>query len=308
MRQAIRLSFFGLVFLLASCHDDAKKNGAAFRGQFCAQGGATLSAVTNECQCPSPQKWTGSKCEGAAVSNIEPKATALVPEPPVTVAEPAPVIPSSYLTPAQLESLKQACGKAHAAWLEAEQFCQCPNAKVLVGEHCRKLRGRVTDDACLRAIKPGRWHKGDCDCPGTDTFVPQRGGCVPPAREQAEIQKLSCESSLDLGHWDGGKKRCECPKGRIWVDELCEIQTRMGSALVCQTDYNQGTWDWDKKRCSCPAGELWINQACLDPHTLPRGKVCESEWNRGSWNDSAQSCACPKGKQWDAHALICAKA
>ena len=194
--------------------------------------------------------------------------------------------------------------------MAAEQFCQCPENKVLVGQKCALLRGVVTDDACMRAVRPGRWAKGDCKCSASEVFVPQRGGCVTPDpvatnNLATKTGQFTCESSLSNGKWDLAKSRCQCPSGRIWLGGLCALQSRLSSAVICESGFNSGTWDTSHKRCHCQNGQMWLNQSCMDPHALPSRNVCESEFNRGTWNTTRQSCSCPRGARWDSKSLRC---
>ena len=333
MRHVQRLFLVNLFLFVFACHNEpaSRDNEAADRGSLCTTAGATLNSTTNECECSSGQKWSGSRCEAEVAAAVKPQEmelaaqeTAKPPQNDIKEMAPATLMPEakavspeqkltekpSTLSPAEVASLKKACEKAHADWVDAEQFCQCPENKVLIGQKCTLLQGVVTDDACMRAVRPGRWTKGDCKCAASEVFVPQRGGCVAPNivashNVATKTGQFTCESSLSNGKWDLSKNRCQCPSGRIWLDGLCALQSRLSSAVICESGFNGGTWDSSHKRCQCQNGQMWLNQSCMDPHALPSRNVCESEFNRGTWNTTRQSCSCPRGARWNSKNLQC---
>ena len=309
-----------LALSLADCTDDppAKSGGdkaAADAAGLCKQGGATLNAATNECLCPEAQTWNGTGCvavvapAAAAAAEAVPAGANAVAEKSIAAAPTLPPMPAPAAAPAAKgatdERLVQVCAQAHARWLVDDAYCLCPDRKVLVGSTCRKLAGRMIDDVCLRAVHKGTWHDGGCDCPGETVFNVARGGCVAPVLADQSTLKASCESSLNNGRWEASNVRCLCPKGRVWVDELCQVQQLLASQDICEGAFNKGKWDLAKKRCLCPGGSVWLNQACQSPKSIPPKQICESEANGGRWNSGKRVCVCPRGTSWHGATLTC---
>ena len=304
-----------LVVLLPACTDDpaakdASDAAAVDRAGLCKQGGATFNAANNECLCPESQAWNGTGCGGvAALTAVHEELPAVAKDGAIDSAHP-PVPPANEtITPVSEkpsnERLKAVCEKAQARWLPDDGYCACPDRKVLIGSTCRKLAGRMIDDVCLRALNKGSWLNGGCDCPGETVFNAARGGCVLPVLSDQSTLKLSCESSLNNGHWESSNVRCLCPKGRVWVDELCQVQQLLASQDICQGAFNKGKWDLKKKRCRCPGGTLWFNQACLSPKALTLKQACTSEGNSGQWDNERNGCTCPAQMKWNAQAKVC---
>jgi hypothetical protein len=208
-----------------------------------------------------------------------------------------------------------ACRRARGVWLEKEAYCHCPDGKVLVGSTCRTLPGVVTDDACTRAVHKGRWVKGHCLCGEGQVFSPSRGGCVAPLTgESATMGRRVCESSMNRGRWDARGVRCDCPEGRIWIGEACEVKGNLTSREICESDYQGGKWDPTRRRCACPARrspdgsggmQMWIDQACRPAATVSEPTACVAESNGGRWNAALKTCVCPGGDKWDAAARTC---
>ena len=337
------LAVFSFSLFMFGCHLDSpsRESENAERGRICLLGGGNFNSVSNECECVVGHKWSGSRCEldsaAATATTVGTTAGTTAAQAPSPVSAPASsqatetaavkssvkeVVPANLvpvptaaakvpakaepgLSAAETTKLKSACGKAHAQWLDDTKYCQCPEAKVLVGSKCLTLHGAITDDACLRSVRPGKWRKGNCKCASGETFVPQRGGCVAPDASIAAVHKSTCESSLNGGSWEQEKGRCQCPAGRIWVGENCAPRSQLSSAAICESSYNGGNWDAALKRCNCQEGQLWVNQTCQDPHSLPEQVVCESEWNKGNWNKSRKRCSCPRGRLWDNGTMVC---
>ena len=311
-----------LALSIAACTDDppAKSGGdkaAADAASLCKQGGATLNAATNECLCPEAQTWNGTGCVAvgtptAAAEGVPPgandgaeKSIAAESTPALMPAPAAAPVPAPATKAAADERLVKVCALAHARWLADDGYCLCPDRKVLVGSTCRKLAGRMIDDVCLRAVHKGTWHDGGCDCPGETVFNVARGGCVPPVLADQSTLKASCESTLNNGRWEASNVRCLCPKGRVWVDELCQVQQLLASQDICEGAFNKGKWDLAKKRCLCPGGSVWLNQACQSPKSIPPKQICESEANGGRWNSGKRVCVCPRGTSWHGATLTC---
>src|SRR5690606_18717951 len=107
---------------------------------------------------------------------------------------------------------------------------------------------------------PGHWRGGRCLCEDDGVFSPARGGCVAPFEGSTETLAKICTSSLNEGHWDTDRERCQCPTGRIWFAETCPVQGDLSSREVCESAYNGGTWDKGEKSCVCKLGQVWIDQ------------------------------------------------
>ena len=320
-----------LILLVFSCHRNfsgAAGTNAVDRAWLCKNGGGMLSQAAQECLCPINQRWNGSRCEKAPPSPAAAKAAAvtLPPQPDQIVQLPStaasesagrattgpvaapPNVASGKTTPAKVDAnpLRRACHLAKAYWDEADQYCHCPDHRVLIGSHCYLLGGRVTDDACRRSVHKGRWRHGVCTCPAGLVFSPARGGCVKQLPETATVVlKRVCESSLNLGKWDGALSRCQCPPGRIWQGELCQERGTLSSRTICESDYYHGKWNAERKTCACRAGSVWYDQSCRSANGLTMQQICTSEANRGAWNASLGRCICPGLEQWDVLGRVC---
>jgi hypothetical protein len=262
--------------------------------------------------CPAGQTFTGVRCEKPAGGATLPEG--LPPKDPEADAEataapppPPPVEDTGAVatTPDVATRLKTDCKRARGTWLEKDQYCHCPNDKVLVARRCRTLNGDVTDDACLRAPSKGKWKKGVCACEPGLVFSPARGGCVAKFTGDVAVMRRVCESSLNNGKWDAMNERCACPTGRVWVDELCQVQSRLRSKVVCESAANKGAWNADAKTCACPAGHTWLDQTCTKTAGVAPRTACQSEANRGRWDDGLGRCLCPGLTRWDAAAKAC---
>jgi len=305
-----------LAMFLPACTDDpATKDASDAAGVdrvgLCTQDGTTLDAATNECLCPKSKVWNGTGCGAALVTAAQAELAPMAKD-GTNGSSHAPVPPAAEATAPDHEKpgnerLKALCIQAQARWLPDEGYCACPGRKVLVGPTCRKLAGRMIDDVCLRALNKGSWHNGGCDCPGETVFNAARGGCVLPVLPDQVTLKLSCESSLNDGHWESQNVRCLCPKGRVWVDELCQVQQQLASQDICEGAFNKGKWDLQRKRCNCPGGTLWFNQACQSPKALTLKQACTSEGNGGKWDDDGKGCTCPAQMKWNVQAKVCNK-
>jgi hypothetical protein len=312
------------MFALAGCQcQDGKlvnsAKSAVDKDKLCALGGAHYDAASNECACDGGRAWDGARCGPPAVGQpaaAEPvlptEATAAQPA-SAPAAEESPAVPSAEPMPepteppAKLETpsagtrkaLHAACRRANGHWVEKDGYCYCPRAEVLVGQHCYRLPGRVTDDACLRAVRKGRWNAGVCECAPGLVFSPARGGCVEPyAGHDVTVLRRICESSLNYGKWDQRNARCLCPEGRIIIGEVCMAQSSESSAAVCESPYNRGRWSPAAKACACPRGRLWIDQTCRPLDLIEPRTACQSELSRGTWNVSMGTCICPGLTHW----------
>ena len=321
------LALLSLLSIAAACKDEPPtvESATSARTKSCRDGGAEFNAESNECVCPYAAHWTGARCEpdseakAAVKPDTEAPAMATVapvePAEPVKVEEqkpePAPLEPSPATGGLVDEALRRVCRQAKAHWVDDGNYCLCPKSQVLVGKACRDVGGRITDDACLRAVHKGKWKKGDCVCGPDQVFVPARGGCVsrlsPSDTPNLVLLRRVCESSLNHGKWDAKAARCNCPTGRIWHDEICQSQQKMTSRAVCESAFNQGSWDKTAKVCGCKPGYFWLNQQCLAARTVSEKAGCEAESSRGSWNLSLSRCICPGLAKWDGKSLRCVK-
>lgn len=328
LRAPVLLALFILVSMASACKDEppSVESATIARSKFCKDGGAEFNPDSNECACPYAAHWTGAKCEADGdqkpAAKPEPEAPVMATVPP---AEPKPAEePKPEAQPAQAptetapatpgpvdEALKVACKRAKAHWVEDAGYCLCPKNQVLMGRVCRDAKGRITDDACLRAVHKGKWKKGDCVCPADQVFVPGRGGCVarpaPSETPNVTLLRRVCESSINDGKWDVAQARCNCPVGRIWHDELCQAQQKLTSRVVCESAFNQGTWDKKQKTCTCKPGTFWINQRCLSAATLTEKAACDAESSKGKWSAQVNRCICPGLTKWDPKTLNCVK-
>ena len=284
----------------------------AMRTQLCASGGGSLNTTTNECVCPALQKWMGARCEGGSTDAASATPLAAGPLPPVAPSdkvgpvgsvrpEPLPKKPQAQAMAGAAADIEQACRAAKGEWQADTGFCLCPAAAdVLVGGRCQKLAGEVRATTCHGATRPGRFVDGECECKPGLIFAPWRGGCVKPYRGAGGVLQRECESSLNRGHWDGARGRCECPSGRIWKDELCPVQQQLSSQEVCESEYHDGEWDKVRRRCNCPRKQIWLNQSCRPRSGLSDQSLCDSEAGLGRWQTQSGTCLCPSGSTWQA--------
>lgn len=332
--RVLRLSLVALVaglLLMFACKDEPRyvagaAGPSADRQRLCEGGGASFDGATNECVCAAGQKWNGIRCDatpavaatpslpmGIAPTGIDPHTDDEEDEAPADsanaeAASDTAKAPADAATPPAVdvaERLAVACKRARGTWLAKDSYCHCPKDQVLVGRRCRTLKGNVTDDACLRSVSKGRWKGGDCRCEDGLVFSPSRGGCVPKFTGDVAVLRRVCESSLNLGKWDAQGSRCLCPAGRVWDDELCQVQQRLSSRAVCESDFNRGQWQADAKRCTCPAGFVWHNQACLSRGNVSDEMACNGETSRGRWDKGLNRCLCPGLTRWDSLTKSC---
>lgn len=315
------------LLLMSGCKDEPRyvagaAGPSADQQKMCEGGGAMFEAATNECVCGAGERWNGLRCEATAAASLPSglPPTGINPEPETSEGAAGPTDaaagPSEATaeggsegtsTPAidVTERLAAACKRARGTWLEKDGYCHCPKDQVLVARRCRTLAGNVTDDACLRSVSKGRWQAGTCACDPGLVFSPGRGGCVPRFAGDVAVLRRVCESSLNLGKWDAQGERCRCPVGRVWHDELCQVQQKLSSKSVCESDFNRGQWQAAAKRCTCPGGQVWHNQTCLARTSVSDATACASETSRGRWEASLNRCLCPGLTHWDSAAKRC---
>ena len=211
-----------------------------------------------------------------------------------------------------VDKFKKRCSTARGTFYEKDQYCICPNAKALVDHTCRSLQGKMIDDVCLRASSPGKWTQGTCECPPNKVFSPTRGGCVNPvnyaqkytgrsglpSKTFLNLQKKSCENSINKGLWNHEKLDCQCGPGKVFYQELCIEMQKLSSKEICETFGQRGRWNRDQKTCQCPIGKLWVNQRCTPYSDISPEDGCHSNGSGGVWDAQAQSCLCPAGKVW----------
>ncbi len=326
------LRIFAIMTLLAtfgSCRKvtPTSTSNTAGTAKLCISGGATLDAAANICVCPQGLEWSGQKCEAAQGAQLTdgphgvdhpPTETATDKElqghEAAAVTEPAvpdhkPEKPKSNDTE-WVETFKKRCISAKGKFIANEQYCLCPDTKVLVGFTCRRLQGRVNDDLCLRAVRPGKWLEGVCVCPKNQIFAPNRGGCVAPLtygkksksglthKGVLAILKRNCESSVNTGLWDPLTQDCTCPEERGFVQELCVERHRVSSKELCESLGQQGRWMRDLKTCQCPPGRMWVNQKCTLYSDITPQDGCHSNGSGGTWDQAKETCLCPTGKVW----------
>jgi len=323
--------------VLSGCHNkpttlraDAPSNAVAAGA--CNEGGASYDIASGQCVCDSKGVWNGSHCEDAksAPPKAEPKDEKInsdgthesagidlseksepsekseTPDATTKDAASAAATALAKSSNSDRKALAKRCHRARGKWLAKENFCDCPYGKVLIGGICHKLPGHVTDDVCLRALHKGRWQHGRCECSDDLVFAPGRGGCVAPLVAQSgKVARLTCESTLNNGHWDRMGGTCTCPAGKIWINELCQIKQQFNSREICESSYNKGHWDFSTKLCQCPSDKLWINQACSLKKSVTMAIACASEHGGGTWNAESQRCICPRLGHWDPVSLAC---
>lgn len=239
-----------------------------------------------------PQGVAHAKQETHAPMETHPKPEGPRIEPPVKKGSIRPT-----------DAIQKSCALAQGEWIARDSYCHCPGGRVLVGQTCVQLRGKLTATECRSATRPGTWRKGACAC-GVEgqRFSLSRGGCTSFSLQETSFspatQRRVCESSLHRGIWDGRKNLCNCPVGHIWHHEECRVQSSLTSRQVCTSDFNRGQWDSARKRCLCPAGAVWLDQRCHVATAVSDAAACESEANHGRWTIAARSCRCPDGKTW----------
>ena len=275
--------------------------------QLCADGGAAFDPNLNQCVCPPGMDFVDNRCQATdpkVVAQQECEAQGKVwredschdPDPePDPKPEPDPD-PDPGVDRAKVQ---QACAAAGGDWQAADQFCDCPDDKVLVGQECSKLSGRLIEAVCERAVLPGAWKSGRCECPQTNlVFSPARGGCVEPFDGSEATISAICEDSLNQGQWLADRKTCQCPTDEIWHQEYCQPQDELSSRAICESDFNDGRWDGEEKSCICQIGDMWINQSCQSIQAIDPKIACEAEVNGGTWDQSRGLCICPGVTGW----------
>lgn len=285
------------------------------RAQLCRDGGAAVNESTNECICTTGMIWNGVRCEAVPVppeSELASGDTPVekIPSKPVVIEKipqsPAPTEKNGKTAaPDWLPELKRACRIGNGSFLKSNQYCHCPNGKVLMGRRCFPMNGRMLDDVCLRAVKKGTWTNGVCKCPAGQTFSPGLGGCVDAPVTDKTILRRICSNSMNDGRWNEKSSTCTCPVGKVLIDETCVSKSKLTSATVCTSQSNAGTWDPARKVCNCPNSKIWVNQSCLESGDVEAESACLSELNRGKWNKKKGQCECPGRKSWIAAKKMC---
>ena len=210
------------------------------------------------------------------------------------------------------------CTAAGATLNSTTNECECSGGQKWSGSRCEAevAAAAKPQEMELAAQEAAKAPQNDIKDMAPATLMPEAKAVIPEQKltekasalspaEVASLKKACENNSLNNGKWDLAKNRCQCPSGRIWLDGLCALQSRLSSAVICESGFNSGTWDSSHKRCHCQNGQMWLNQSCMDPHALPSRNVCESEFNRGTWNTTRQSCSCPRGARWDSKNLQC---
>lgn len=307
------------------------------RAQLCSDGGANVNEQTNECECPAGLVWNGVRCDiGVSALVMAEEIPAPVVEPVVTTPPSAeqsanvPEVKAELAVPestAEVEKdtsvqdpvekveaslswipqLIRACRIAGGSYLAAQQYCHCPDGKVLMGRRCRLTDGRMTDDICLRAINKGRWQGGVCSCPEGKVFSPGRGGCVEPFTGDSTILRRICENTVNQGKWNERQHLCMCPAGKVLFGETCVPKTNLRSADICESRQNRGAWDSHARACRCPEGQIWFNQSCENLADVDSSAACHGDLNKGRWNKAKNTCDCPRGTSWNAARKSCGK-
>jgi len=211
-----------------------------------------------------------------------------------------------------ITAFQKRCVAAKGTFFTRDHYCICPDTKVLVDKTCRRLQGRMTDDVCLRAARPGKWVQGSCECAKDKIFSPSRGGCVfpiaygrkytgksgLPPKTYLLIQKKACESSINKGLWNPETLDCQCGTGKVFYQELCLETQRLSSKEVCESFGQRGRWMRQQKTCQCPVGKLWVNQRCTPYPLISPEDGCHSNGSGGIWDSQTKTCLCPPGKIW----------
>lgn len=319
-----------IVATIVGCRkvNPTSSSNTAGTAKLCISGGAALDASANICVCPQGLEWSGQKCETAQSAHLTDGA---VPQTELSEAGEEKLLPEADHASIEdqsalgkngdhpkaadgewIEIFKKRCVAAKGKFVSSEQYCLCPDTKVLVGKTCRHLNGKVNDDLCLRAVRPGKWLEGTCACPKNMIFAPNRGGCVAPLalagknsggsglpkRTLLAIQKRNCESSVNQGLWNPSAQDCTCPNGRGFVQELCVERHRISSKELCETMGQRGQWVRALKTCQCPSGRLWVNQRCTPFSEISPQDGCHSNGSGGMWDEAKGTCLCPPGKVW----------
>lgn len=331
--------------VLFSCTGDptARSSAQKSNDKLCGLGGAQYDQARNECICPEGFRWNGTRCsEGMPTpAPAEALSDAAVSSHPAidhhaglksfetgdegndsddehehkghggdeselsTLGENSLQGNLSFQDVAS--KLKVVCRRAGGYWVESESYCHCSRGQVIVGQKCRTLPGRVTDDACLRAIAPGSWQDGRCECAQGLVFSPARGGCVPPRPVGASVvlSRRICESSLNNGKWDARHNACRCPTGEIAVADLCQPKERFSSREVCEGNINSGQWNAQHKRCECAPGRVWVDQSCKPTGAVDPKTACEREASGGRYDLKLARCICPGLTRWREEERAC---
>jgi hypothetical protein len=331
----LALSFVSLQWRCNRVQPAASQNTAG-TAKLCIAGGATLDAQANICVCSQGSEWSGQKCEPVQAQSAALKENGHSIEETsaqdTTVNEPAPATVATEEIQAKsdtqakpddkawVEEFKRRCVRAKGSFLEKEQFCLCPDTKVLVGNTCHTLQGHLIDDVCLRAVRPGKWIDGNCLCAKNLTFSASRGGCVKPLRYNkntvkfgkpnmtkalALIQKRNCENSINKGLWDPKTLDCTCQNNKVFFQELCVDRHRISSRDLCESFSQGGTWSRDLKTCQCPVGRVWVNQKCTAFADVTPQDGCHSNGSGGVWEVNQGACLCPSGKVWAISGKTC---